>query len=186
MRSGVRRAIVRSVRRWRMISCPAANGIRWVKPSMTTRSPSRTKRETASFMVMTLDIKGTPCHLGGRMITQRSGPNFLRRRPRRVYRSGGFRAHAVPCAAGALLSPPLADDPTRGVWMNRRGLWTLTLAALFAGLAIPACMGAGTSAKPVEFKTDDDRTLYALGVTLGNNIAPYGLTAEEIEFVKKG
>jgi FKBP-type peptidyl-prolyl cis-trans isomerase FkpA len=70
--------------------------------------------------------------------------------------------------------------------MNRRGLWTLTLAALFLGIAIPACMGAGTTAKPVELKTDDDRTLYALGVTLGSNIAPYGLSAEELEFVKRG
>lgn len=70
--------------------------------------------------------------------------------------------------------------------MNRRGLWTLTLAALFLGLAIPACMGAGTAAKPVELKTDGDKTLYALGISLGSNIAPYGLTADELEFVKKG
>jgi len=70
--------------------------------------------------------------------------------------------------------------------MNRRGLWTLTLAALFLGLAIPACMGAGSAAKPVELKTDADKTLYALGISLGSNIAPYGLSAEEIEFVKKG
>jgi len=70
--------------------------------------------------------------------------------------------------------------------MNRRGLWTLTLAALFLGLAIPACMGAGTAAKPVELKTDADKTLYALGISLGSNIAPYGLSADEIEFVKRG
>jgi FKBP-type peptidyl-prolyl cis-trans isomerase FkpA len=47
-------------------------------------------------------------------------------------------------------------------------------------------MGAGTAAKPVEMKTDADKTLYALGVTLGGNIAPYGLSAEEMEFVKRG
>jgi len=29
--------------------------MRWVKPSMTTVSPSRTKRETASRIGMTLD-----------------------------------------------------------------------------------------------------------------------------------
>ena len=70
--------------------------------------------------------------------------------------------------------------------MNRRGLWALTLAALFLGIAIPACMGAGTTAKPIELKTDDDKVMYALGMTLGSNIAPYGLTAEEMEFVKRG
>jgi FKBP-type peptidyl-prolyl cis-trans isomerase FkpA len=70
--------------------------------------------------------------------------------------------------------------------MNRRGLWALTLAALFLGIAIPACMGAGTTTKPVELKTDGDKVLYALGVTLGSNIAPYGLSAEEMEFVKRG
>src|SRR5262245_49623285 len=31
-----------------MISCPAANGMRWVNPSSATRSPKRTKRETTS------------------------------------------------------------------------------------------------------------------------------------------
>lgn len=70
--------------------------------------------------------------------------------------------------------------------MNRRGLFALALAALVLGIAIPACMGAGSAAKPVELKTDDDKVLYALGVTLGSNIAPYGLTADEMEFVKRG
>jgi FKBP-type peptidyl-prolyl cis-trans isomerase FkpA len=69
--------------------------------------------------------------------------------------------------------------------MNRRGLFTLILAAIFVGLAIPACTWAGSAPK-VELKTDDDKVLYALGVSIGGNIAPYGLTAEEIEFVKKG
>src|SRR4051812_19360216 len=31
-----------------MISCPAANGIRWVKPSSATLSPSWTRSRTAS------------------------------------------------------------------------------------------------------------------------------------------
>lgn len=70
--------------------------------------------------------------------------------------------------------------------MNRRGIWTLTLAALFLGLAIPACMGAGSAAKPVELKTEDDKILYALGVSLGANIQPYGLSAAEMDFVNKG
>src|SRR3954465_10409698 len=46
--SGVIRTSVRSRLRWRMISCPAATGIRWVKPSSATVSPSLTRSLTAS------------------------------------------------------------------------------------------------------------------------------------------
>src|SRR5690349_10402967 len=46
--SGVIRTSVRSRLRWRMISCPAATGIRWVKPSSATVSPSSTRSRTAS------------------------------------------------------------------------------------------------------------------------------------------
>src|SRR6478735_9681391 len=45
--SGVIRTSVRSRRRWRMSSCPAAMGMRWVKPSSATVSPSWTSSETA-------------------------------------------------------------------------------------------------------------------------------------------
>src|SRR2546426_2850065 len=61
MRSGVSRHSVRSRRRWRMISCPAANEMRWVNPSMTTTSPSRTCRATASCMDSSLE----PSAIGG-------------------------------------------------------------------------------------------------------------------------
>src|SRR5215212_1108274 len=46
--SGVMRISSRSRRPWRMTSCPAANGIRWVKPSRATESPSRRSSEIAS------------------------------------------------------------------------------------------------------------------------------------------
>src|SRR5512143_2423509 len=55
MRSGVSRASVRFRRRWRMISCPAAKQIRWVKPSMTTVSPSWTWAAMASCMETTFE-----------------------------------------------------------------------------------------------------------------------------------
>ena len=45
--SGVIRTSVSPRRRCRMISCAAANGIRWVKPSSATVSPSRTSSDTA-------------------------------------------------------------------------------------------------------------------------------------------
>src|SRR3954454_6565922 len=46
--SGVIRTSVRSRLRWRMSSCPAATGIRWVKPSRATVPPSWTSSATAS------------------------------------------------------------------------------------------------------------------------------------------
>src|SRR3954454_3642721 len=46
--SGVIRTSVRSRLRCRMSSCPAATGIRWVKPSRATVSPSLTRSRTAS------------------------------------------------------------------------------------------------------------------------------------------
>jgi FKBP-type peptidyl-prolyl cis-trans isomerase FkpA len=71
--------------------------------------------------------------------------------------------------------------------MTRPGFWTAAAAAaVLMAAAIPACMGAGSAAKAVELKTDDDKTLYALGLTLGGNIAPYGLTPAEMDIVKKG
>src|SRR3954467_8837029 len=45
--SGVMRTSVRSRRRCRMTSCPAAMGMRWVKPSSATVSPSCTSSATA-------------------------------------------------------------------------------------------------------------------------------------------
>src|ERR1700677_1034 len=49
MGSGVIRTSVRSRRRWRMISWPAADGIRWVNPSIATVSPSRTNSRIAAL-----------------------------------------------------------------------------------------------------------------------------------------
>jgi FKBP-type peptidyl-prolyl cis-trans isomerase FkpA len=69
--------------------------------------------------------------------------------------------------------------------MNRRNVWTVATAAAIL-MAGAACMGAGASAAKVELKTDDDKTLYALGLTIGGNIMPYGLSAAELEIVKKG
>src|SRR5579871_1621737 len=48
MRSGVMRMRVSRLRPWRMISWPAAKGMRWVKPSIAMMSPSRKCSSTAS------------------------------------------------------------------------------------------------------------------------------------------
>src|SRR5258706_14289525 len=55
MRSGVSRARVRSRRPWRMISWPAANEMRCVKPSIATVSPSRTTSRMASAIEATFE-----------------------------------------------------------------------------------------------------------------------------------
>src|SRR5690242_14353999 len=39
-----------------MISCPAANEIRWVNPSIATVSPSRTRAAIASRIVATFEV----------------------------------------------------------------------------------------------------------------------------------
>src|SRR5438094_231646 len=65
MTSGVSRQSVRSRRRWRMISCPAAKQMRWVNPSMATVSPSRTSSAMASRIDATLDV--TPLRALGRL-----------------------------------------------------------------------------------------------------------------------
>src|SRR3972149_5857040 len=54
MMSGVARHRVRSFFFWRMISWPAAKGIRWGKPAGDAGAPSRTNLETPSFIGMPL------------------------------------------------------------------------------------------------------------------------------------
>src|SRR5215831_19625942 len=56
--SGVMRTSVRPRRPWRMISCPAANGMRCVKPSSATVCPSFTNRATASASGMIFVVMG--------------------------------------------------------------------------------------------------------------------------------
>src|SRR5438477_1475531 len=51
---------VRRLRLWRMISWPAANGMRWVKPSIAIVSPSRMASSTASARDRKRGIDGIP------------------------------------------------------------------------------------------------------------------------------
>ncbi len=61
--------------------------------------------------------------------------------------------------------------------MNRRPL--LLLAALL--LTAPAARAASP-----ELKTEDDKTLYALGLALSRNLATFNLSAAEVDLVKAG
>ena len=46
--------------------------------------------------------------------------------------------------------------------------------------------GAGQAASSPKLETDDQKTLYALGLLLGSNIKPFSLTADELAIVKAG
>jgi FKBP-type peptidyl-prolyl cis-trans isomerase FkpA len=56
--------------------------------------------------------------------------------------------------------------------------------ALLASLTAVGCSKvAGPGPEPT---TDDQKTLYAVGLALSDNLAPFNLTAAEVEFVKAG
>src|SRR5262245_21765457 len=62
-----------------------------------------------------------------------------------------------------------------------------TFALLFIRTSIGCAQKAGSSGStPVKLDTDDQKTLYALGLLMGNNVQPFGLTPEELEIVKAG
>jgi FKBP-type peptidyl-prolyl cis-trans isomerase FkpA/FKBP-type peptidyl-prolyl cis-trans isomerase FklB len=55
----------------------------------------------------------------------------------------------------------------------------------FAGITF-ALVVAVAPAAAQDLKTDQDKTLYALGVALSESLAPFGLSAAELEVVKSG
>jgi FKBP-type peptidyl-prolyl cis-trans isomerase FkpA len=59
-----------------------------------------------------------------------------------------------------------------------------TLAAWLLGLLLVGA--AGVAAAPTEPTTDADKTLYALGTVIGQNLGPFSLTEAELEMVKAG
>jgi len=61
-------------------------------------------------------------------------------------------------------------------------MWRRSLLVVLAVLAVaaPAC-----AAGP-EPKTDDEKTLYALGLALARNVGPFNLTEKELDLVKAG
>ncbi len=88
-----------------------------------------------------------------------------------------------PFVLGRLLrstwSAPLGKDD-----MTKYSLHTLLLTA---ALLASACRGgAGLGGGPVELKTDDQKTLYALGQVIGTNVSSFNLTPAELEYVKAG
>jgi FKBP-type peptidyl-prolyl cis-trans isomerase FkpA/FKBP-type peptidyl-prolyl cis-trans isomerase FklB len=56
---------------------------------------------------------------------------------------------------------------------------------VLATLAV-VVLGAGQAASALELKTDEQKTLYALGVALSRNLGSFALTEAELELVKAG
>src|SRR6266508_121882 len=109
MRSGVIRTRVRSRRRWRMISWPAANGIRWVKPSSATVSPSWTSSATASASEA---ICAT-----GRLLERRYRLRTIA--GHRTFRGSGWRGRLRQLADGKLADQhPVRPCPVDLVWLG--------------------------------------------------------------------
>src|ERR1051325_6581149 len=105
MTSGVIRARVRLRFRWRMISWPAANEMRWVKPSIATVSPSRTTSRTASAIDATFEAV-TDARRCGRerdarlQYRRRGGPAGPNRRANGRSDPLGFGLRNVPVPVG--------------------------------------------------------------------------------------
>jgi len=53
-------------------------------------------------------------------------------------------------------------------------------------LAAPACNQPGSGGGSVKLDNDDSKTLYALGLILGRNVAGFNLTSSELDLVKAG
>jgi FKBP-type peptidyl-prolyl cis-trans isomerase FkpA len=64
----------------------------------------------------------------------------------------------------------------------------LFVVLLFCVGSLMACaQGAGTAAsEPVKLETEDQKTLYALGLIMGRDLKVFALTPEELAFVKAG
>jgi len=53
-------------------------------------------------------------------------------------------------------------------------------------LFLPAVLLLATTVQAQALKTEDDKTLYALGILVGRSLGPFNLTKAEMEIVKKG
>jgi FKBP-type peptidyl-prolyl cis-trans isomerase FkpA len=68
--------------------------------------------------------------------------------------------------------------------MKRTTLPAISLVVLLASCTGGAGGGGGSSVAAPQ--TDDEKTLYALGMILGRNLGSFNMTPQEIELVKKG
>jgi FKBP-type peptidyl-prolyl cis-trans isomerase FkpA len=67
-----------------------------------------------------------------------------------------------------------------------RKIWVLAVALALAGCNKPADNKGAQGGAGANPQTDDQKTLYALGMSIGRSIAVFGLNAEELDYVKAG
>lgn len=72
--------------------------------------------------------------------------------------------------------------------MIRRSITLIAIAGVAALLSGLACRSSAAAKMTTaeDLKTDDDKTLYALGVSMGSNLASLGLTSAEVGVVQAG
>src|SRR5258706_3659523 len=124
--SGVMRTRVRPRRAWRITSCPAANGMRWVKPSIAIVWPSFTWRATASASGMIMFFIRGFLRCGTAFLASNANDRLDRDRTeerhvmeedkktvldRRTFlKTAAAAAVVTPAKAGAQLDPGLRRD----------------------------------------------------------------------------
>lgn len=57
---------------------------------------------------------------------------------------------------------------------------------LLLSMILVSVVATAVRAAPPDLKTDDDKTIYALGIAMGSQLAPFNLTASELEIVNLG
>ncbi len=67
-----------------------------------------------------------------------------------------------------------------------KNLVHIVILSLCLGSMTACAQSAGTAASAPKLDTDDQKTLYALGLLLGTNIKPFALTPDELAIVKAG
>ena len=73
------------------------------------------------------------------------------------------------------------------MFRNRTSAVTaLVLSAFLAGCQKDAGAAAPAAPAAVEPKTDEEKTLYVMGIVMGRNLTPLGLTEAELEMLKLG
>src|ERR671937_2670707 len=119
-----------------MISCPAAKQIRWVKPSIATVSPSRTRSATASCIETTFSVTSASAfrHPAGAGVQPSSGP----RRTQSSLPSGScITVQKLPSSStrSMIVAPSSRSRATSAAIdpLGRKSMWTRFLTAFASG-----------------------------------------------------
>lgn len=60
------------------------------------------------------------------------------------------------------------------------------VSGLFSVVTLIVALGSPQRSEAIDLKTEESKTLYALGLAVSQNLATFNLTAQEFEFVKAG